>query len=249
MYVILLYVVHLICISDPEIRRTIYQSREPVKYPKQILLTRPSIETCENEKIKSNRPPSFYIDKQNPESNMFKWVGILDPTQPKVLAYLYAEKGMCNDLRTYEGNFRCGIAKALLMYCLKDDEITEDGGIDPLKYWNWDDKNFGPIAKDVCKSIVLISCVPDKETPKSVCASYMDTARNAGYHMVFVDRNEGQDTIEPFRKLRIEPAAALFRNDPQTFLNDVGRIWFFCKCKRNKQKECLGIIMLSMTIY
>ena len=77
----------------------------------------------------------------------------------------------------------------------------------------------------------------------------MDTARNAGYHMVFVDRNEGQDTIEPFRKLRIEPAAALFRNDPQTFLNDVGRIWFFCKSKRDKRKECLGIIMLSMTIY
>ena len=128
-------------------------------------------------------------------------------------------------------------------------KITEDCGINLLTYWNWDDKDFGPTARDVCKSMVLISCVPDKETPRSVCASYMDAARLAGYHMVFVDRNEGQDEVEPFRKLKIKPATAQFRQDPQSFLDNVGRIWFFCKCKRNKRNECLGIIMHSITIY
>ena len=241
------HVVHLICISDAEIGRATYQSRVPVTYPKQILLRRSSIETCENENIKAKRLPSFYIDKRVPASNSFKWVGILDPSQPKVLAHLHAEKGMCNDVKTYDGNFRCGIAKALLVYCLQDDDITEDGGIDPLEYWNWDD--FGETAEDVCKSIVLISCIPEEETPKSVCASYMDAARNAGYDMVFVDRNEEQDAGEPVRRLRIKPATALFRQDPQAFLNDVGRNWFFCKCKLNKRSKCLGIIILSITIY
>ena len=242
------HIIHLICISDAEKERTRYQSRVPIEYPKQIPLTGSSIETCQNEEIKAKKPPSFYIDKQDKGSNTFKWVAMLDPSQPKVLGFLVAGKGMCNDLKTYDGNFRCGIGKALLLYCLKDNDITEDGGINPLTYWNWDDKDFAPTARDVCESIVLISCVPDEGTPRSVCSSYMDAARFAGYHMVFVDRNEGGD-FEPFRKLQIEPAVALFRNDHQTFLNDVGRIWFFCKCKQNKQKECLGIIMLSITSY
>jgi len=227
--------------KDAEKERTRYQSRVPITYPKQIPLTKEKIETCQNEDIKAKKPPSFYIDKQKPDSHTFKWVAMLDPSQPKVLGFLVAEKGMCNDLKTYDGSFRCGIAKTFLVHCLKDDEITEDGGINPLTYWNWDDKDFGPTARDVCKSIVLISCVPDKETPKSVCASYMDAARNAGYHMVFVDRNEGQDEVVPFRKLRIKQATALFKQDPQSFLDNVGRIWFFCKCKQTKPTECLGL--------
>ena len=79
------YVVHLICISDAEKGRTKYQSKllttiqstATVTYPKQIVLTRPSIETCENNEIKAKKPPSFYIDKQNTGSHTFKWVGML----------------------------------------------------------------------------------------------------------------------------------------------------------------------------
>jgi len=114
---------------DAEKERTRYQSRVPIEYPKQIPLTGSSIETCQNEEIKAKKPPSFYIDKQDKGSNAYKWVAMLDPSQPRVLGFLVAGKGMCNDLKTYDGNFRCGIGKALLLYCLKDDEITEDGGI------------------------------------------------------------------------------------------------------------------------
>jgi len=224
--------------KDAERESIRYQSRVTIKYPKRIPLTSAKMETCENEDIKGRRPPSFYIDKQNKNSVTFKWVAMLDPSQPKELGYLVAEKGLCNDLKTYEGSFRCGIAKSLLVHCLKDDEITEDGGINPLTYWKWNDKDFAPTAKDGCKSIVLIECFPDKETPEIVCASYMDAARDAGYHMVFVGRNQDPGEEEPFRKLQIKPATELFRQDPLSFLDGVGRIWFFCKCKRTKRQEC-----------
>ena len=205
------------------------------------LLSRTSLATCENKEIKAKTPPSFYIDKQQPQFNDYKWVAVLDPSvpEPNVLGFLDAEKGQRNYLKTNEGSQKCGIGKALMEFCLNDDDITEDGGINSLTSPSWRDDNLGPIAKEMCRSIVYVDCEPLKPTPKMVCKSYMEAARDAGYQMMFVEKLVYPEEVI-YDRLRIDRAYPIFVEDPEQFIVDRGNFWYFCKCKPTKRGPCLG---------
>ena len=189
--------------------------------------------------MKAKKPPSFYINKET-ISNRFTWVAVLDPSTPEVLGELNAERGECNGLETDEGSQRCGIGRALMELCFKDDDITENGGVDPLNSIIWKDQQLGPTAKDVCASIVHVGCEPvDPDALLPVCKMYIEAARYAGYRMMFV----GDLGKKQYHRFRIDRGYQLFTTDPESFSANQGIFWLFCKCKPTKRKECLGIVI------
>ena len=205
------------------------------------MLVRPSSKTtCQNSEIRRKKPPSFYIDRFHEANNQIKWIALLDPSLPRPetpLAYLEARRGSCNDLKTYAGSQRCGIGRAMMEMCLKDEEITNDGGYNPLlNYWIEDE--LAKPARDLCKTIINVSCKPYERTPPIACKMYMDVASTTGYHMIFVQSPD--PSIDRYHRYKIEIAKEIFENNHETFLEEKGDDWFFCKCKPDELQKCIG---------
>ena len=225
----------------PELRAP-YQSRARVTYPKKERFSIRSKPNCENKEIINTK--QFYIDRYRQASyggpdSRFRWIAILNPSTPRSetpLAYLNAERGACNDIYTHKGSKNCGIGRAMLLLCLNDDDIIGNGGYNPLDD-PWEDEDLGESARELCKAIVVLSCNPKESTPPIVCKMYMDTARTAGYHLVFIEK----DYDNKYKRLKIDSAKSIFENNPEDFLDEMGNQWYFCKCKPNKLKDCKGM--------
>ena len=216
-----------------------FPSRAPVLYPKRVFLTPNQKATCENNDILGMRRPSFYIEKpRNTE-----WIALLDlKTQPKTpLAKLDAAQGVCDSLETFLGNRRCGMGRAMMELCLTDKYVIIDGGFDPLDD-DFEDKELKEPARNFCETIVVINCATKDDTDPIVCKTYMEAAITSGYHMIFVDGLE-EGEVGRFKRYTIESAKSLFISNPVGFLEEKGMGWFFCKCKPNKRRDCLGNIL------
>ena len=230
----------------PELRAP-YQSRARVTYPKKERFSIRSKPNCENKEIINTK--QFYIDRYRQASSSgpdsrFRWIAILNPSTPRSetpLAYLNAERGACNDIYTHKGSKNCGIGRAMLLLCLNDDDIIGNGGYNPLDD-PWEDEDLGESARELCKAIVLLSCAPYESTLPIACKMYMDTAKMAGYHLVFIQKD--YDTT--YKRLKIEIAKSIFENDPEDFLDEKGQHWFFCKCRPNKLQDCKGILIFLL---
>lgn len=228
------------CISDIPTLKLPYHSRTLINYPKRELLKK-SAKTCENKEIKNKKPPSYHINKSK---SPIKWVAVLEPQSKSPLAYLNAKRGHCNDIQTHAGSRRCGIGKALLLTCLKDEDIVNDGGLNPLTDDAWEDEKLKSTTRDMCSAIVLIRCQPYHHTPEIACKMYMEAALESGYGIVFVEK-DGDDKYKIFR---VENAKPIFERNPESFLEENGENWFFCKCKPNKRQDCLGTVWYPMII-
>ena len=202
---------------------------------------RPSSKTtCLNPEITHKTPPSFYIDRFHEANGKIKWVALLDLSQPRPetpLAYLEARRGSCNDLQTYERSRRCGIGRAMMEMCLKDEEISENGGWNPLQDY-WIDDDLSRPARDLCKTIINVSCKPYERTPAIACKMYMDVASTTGYQMIFIQSPD--PLIDRNHRYKIEIAKEIFENNHETFLEEKGDDWFFCKCKPDELQKCIG---------
>ena len=125
-----------------------------------------------------------------------------------------------------------------MMLCLNDEEIMEDGGLNPLMDVKWLDADLRTSARNFCKAIVLVTCGPRENIPKLVCKMYIDAAIVAGYHMIFV----GKDiTPHRYQRLKIENAKSKFEADPERFWQETGKYWFFCYCAPDTREDCIGI--------
>ena len=231
-----------------------------VTYPVREYLDRKYLQTCENEEMKK-RHGGFYIHKLQPKPSDYKWIAVLNPsTTEPVLGYLDAEKGQCDNLRTNPGNRRCGIGNALMMLCLKDEDITDDGGLNPLTDPEWLDDDLKEPTRNLCEAIILVSCSPYEGTPPKTCEMYMNAAKIAGHHMIFTGKNIGID-IDKKRKKRqsngdekyqvfeIANAKQIFEADPEKFLLDHGKFWFFCKCRKDRMADCLGNVIYQNKMF
>ena len=114
----------------------------------------------------------------------------------------------------------------MMEMCLKDEEITDDGGYNPLlNYWIEDE--LAKPVRDLCKTIINVSCKP-----------YMDVASTTGYHMIFVQSPD--PSIDRYHRYKIEIAKEIYENNHETFLEEKGDDWFFCKCKPDELQKCIG---------
>ena len=222
------------------------ENRGLITYPKKVRLNPKYKETCENDKIKQEN--AFYVDKhiQKPmlptSRSQIKWIVSLKLSKPQ-LAILKAKRGECNDLLTEKGSRQCGIGKEIMKMCLKDDDIIEDGGYNPMTESSWDDEDLKRTARNVCKAIVLVTCSPYDSTPNIVCKSYMDAAKDSGYHLIFLEK-----VLEEIKILRydIETAKSDFVKNADAFIENKGKNWYFCKCKQDRKKDCLGITTIYL---
>jgi len=190
--------------------------------------------TCENDKIKRDR--FVYIHKRKPEpllpESEITWIATLQPSTSQA-AIMTAERGKCNDLRTHPGYQKCGVGKELMITCLQDDDIIENGGYD-LNQWDVINFNLRATVRDLCEAVVLVSCVPEVPTPTVVCRMYMQAALDSGYHLIFVEKSDDNRML----RFGIEAARLDFEQYPDEFIEDTGRNWFFCRCKPNRRQNC-----------
>ena len=166
------------------------------------------------------------------EGQKIKFVARQNWNDDGFLARLYAWPGACDDLETNEDSRKCGIARALLIICLQDKEVTMDGGAN---------LGFKP-AQEHCSAIVGITCKPEMYDDYgnrivSICKSYIDAAEKATYQMLIV---ENQDHTE-YSVLKTKKALKEFKSDPDKFINERGDEWFFCKCKKGNTKACTAM--------
>ena len=141
---------------------------------------------CSNEQAKRD---GYYIGKEKPTKTEFRFVAKLEWENPTTISGLNADRGQCNDVVTEKDYRKCGIARSLLVLCLRDEDITRDGGVNPLTYNDltetdyaiWEDEEFGERARLLCSSIVAVTCEPIDNTPKYACKTYIEAARIAGY--------------------------------------------------------------------
>ena len=204
---------------------------------------------CKNEKAKKD---GYYIGKtplKSTDQHNFRFEARLDwDDESPVLSYLNTDRGECMLVRTDAKSQHCGIAKALMILCLGDEDITEDGGLNPSTYHMekpygdaiWKDMDFSTFAREFCKTIVAIPCDPILSTTTNyACKAYIEAAKSEGYQMMFVDKPA--DEVEPddhYHVLKTKDAELEFKKNPDDFLKSKGNEWFFCKCNRGTTKEC-----------
>ena len=129
-----------------------------------------------------------------------------------------------------------------MLLCMEDEDVTRDGGLNPLTYNElkefdyalWEDEEFRVRSRQLCLSIIAITCEPAHRITKYVCKAYIEAAKIAGYQMMFIDMNPDFS----YKVLKTKNAESQFIKDPQNFLNSYGHEWFFCKCKRGSTQDC-----------
>ena len=133
-----------------------------------------------------------------------------------------------------------------MMLCLEDEDVTFKGGLpvaeynknEGVRYAVWDDTAFINVARAYCKTIVAISCNPNKyrNTLLEVCKAYIEAARLKNYQMMFVSKGPAR-----YEVFQTKDGKAEFIKNPRKFIDSRGRDWFFCKCERGFTKECYGL--------
>ena len=146
-------------------------------------------------------------------------------------------------------------------------EITENGGLihedyfedfdglqkypnfrDPEKYpgysiWK-DKKKYKDKVFSNCETLIAMPCFPDGAKPdgsaeqKDFCRTYLEAAEYAGYNHIFIDNDaRGVGTLK-HSIWGIKDALKQFQKNPQKFLKNYGRNWFFCKCMEEREQKC-----------
>ena len=140
------------------------------------------------------------------------------------------------------------MARTLMLHCVQDEKVIENGGLNPLTDDAWTDTDSMNIAKENCKTIVLISCAVYDNTPKAACKMYMETAIHGGYQMMFIQKEESivddDEDEDVYKIFNVKNAILEFGKNPEKYLKETGEHWFFCKCEPTRKQECLGTVIL-----
>ena len=193
-------------------------------------------ETCQNEALIIKG--SYTMKKSRIPGKSGQWMfEAIYGTTNEILSTLKAkEGGNCNDENTEYGSWYCGLGPLLLEICFDDPDI---GTFIPDKSV---DSEFGmPIDKPCkhlmeinCQHIAYLECVPYIKNYNDACGGYLTAALNTLHTMMFTKRVG----IKELKIIRIADAKIKIKNDPDKFVGDFGKEWFFCKCKSDRIKEC-----------
>ena len=189
-----------------------------------------------------------------------KFFATKEEQTPPSIGILDAIRGECRNIDIKSDHRQCGVATELLKLCLRDDPITDFGGLiqfDGLqKYPNFRNPDKFPgysIWKDTkkykekvlgnCETLIAMPCFPDGAEPdgsaeqKDFCRTYLEAAQYAGYNHIFLDNDANSPKLK-HSIWGIKDALKEFQKNPQKFLKNYGRNWFFCKCMAGKERKC-----------
>ena len=216
-------------------------SRSNVEYPIKVIMADRYQATCASQDLKNKK--QYFVEKCKSTDSRYDFdFGA------------YIKKGFCGRkkglsiLRAERGGFcwatpdlspppvqGCGLATALMEICFEDKDV---GSIDPLEDYNFKLKGlekWQQMALLNCENIKYTSCNPAPPTPTVGCAAYMSAAINTGHKMMFTFPNENAE----MSVLNIEnEARPRFKEDADTFEEEHGNFWYFCRCKEDRKTEC-----------
>ena len=120
-------------------------------------------ESCQNKALVAKG--AFTMKKSKLPSGPGQWSfeAILTRDENEILSTLKAkEGGICNDVRTEEGSWRCGLATSLLEICFTDPDI---GTFIPSKSEGSEfgfpiDAKYQNLMENNCERIVYLECAP-----------------------------------------------------------------------------------------
>ena len=171
------------------------------------------------------------------------------------LGTLNAENpGICNNVRTVPGSRQCGIAKYLMLACFLDNCIIGSKGLKPHESNDFRDQVLKDVAKENCDTMVYVACKPKEGIPPKACVAYLEAAKEAEFHIVFTGPKIISNNKKPIYKImEVTDAIDMIdaedehedeadKTEGRVFIKDNGAHWFFCKCKRNKEEECLQMV-------
>ena len=147
--------------------------------------------------------------------------------------------GACNSIVTLPGSYKCGLATALMEFCFTDSDI---GTYNPKKSTYFQSINAGDyreLAISNCDHMVYLQCSPIGRRPNkhAACSGYLTAASNTGHKMMFAY----DKTPEKWNVLRINKAKIWLKENADTFIENYGERWFFCKCKSDRITQCTNM--------
>ena len=185
--------------------------------------------TCKNQQLKNNK--QFWVEiacTQGNNAHTFKVV--LEKGDDTFLSRLDAHPGECIFVNTLPDSKQCGLETGLMYSCLKDEDITKNGGVNPKTncvFKSHPDQQA--LAEKKCDIIVYLKCLPGPKDPKDTCMDYFNAAAKAEYDYLFTAKKE----ISMDGMTLINAMKSLLNTGVRIFIGDHGSDWYFCKYKQN----------------
>jgi len=150
----------------------------------------------------------------------------------KILSTLTASTGgVCNLVVTDPGSYKCGLATSLMEFCFTDPDIGTYNLEESSYFQNKKAEHYRDLAISNCDHMVYVKCIAE---PHSACSGYLTAAINTGHKMLFT-----YDKLpEKWSVLEIATAKTMLKSNSDTFIDDYGNMWFFCKCKSDRIPQC-----------
>ena len=152
--------------------------------------------------------------------------------EDKVLSTLIANKGgVCNSIITDPKSYKCGLATALMEFCFTDPDIGTDDPETNDCFKKDGAEDYRDLAISNCAHMVYLMCIAK---PHSACSGYLTAAINTGHSMMFT-----YDHLpEKWDVLKVTTAKIMLKGNSDTFIEDYGERWFFCKCQSDRITQC-----------
>ena len=184
---------------------------------------------------------AFVVKKVKSENKKYDWnfEAVFEDT---VLARLEAKLGgICNEIESFEGSRRCGLATSLMKFCFKDPNIgTFDPGAvnverNPAIVLLQKSEKVRNLAIANCDHMIYLICAPADIMLYTACSGYLTAALTTGHTMMFTI-NYGNWGVT-----KVSTAKDMLKNSPRGFITRYGDTWLFCKCKPNRVTQCEGL--------
>ena len=147
----------------------------------------------------------------------------LDTKMPTYKSILFGDKGgECDSAQTDPNYQSCGLSTQLMIHCLRDKDITIDGGVNPDTEEQFkNNPDAQKLAKKQCMTIVSLN---QGANPPRAGVAYTKAATKAGFEKVFTVTPGGNNMA--FWSVAVVEKEYL--NNPIQFIIEHGQQWFFC---------------------
>ena len=211
-------------------------------FPISIALTTQEKQKCQNAALKLTG--KFLVVRKIDEDNDITFRAVTKETDEKEMSSMISESGgICDDVVTEKEYQGCGLAKYLVATCFQDEAVLglNNQGVDVNKnpYWTHSPDQRKDVAK-YCETVAHLRCMPLSGAPNAVivCVSYLRAGSISGFDLLLTvsDSPVAKKTFNVF-KLG-ETLENGFKANADKFIQDNGRVWFYCKCKDNEKENC-----------
>ena len=217
-------------------------------YEKKIKFKPGDYPNCENQALQNAKKYYVRKSKKGVLEEVYDFLAVLNQADPAELklAWGSAKKGgELIDVETSPGSKRCGIGTEITYLRISDPDVGKNGGYDvaspTLKVFEpnpfEESSHLTKLAQDYCKTVITQTVSPDVI---QAGRGYLKAAIRANFEMMFIFKGVGTFDLTGF-VMKIKEALEEYgatKEDGDDFLRKYGNLWFYCKCKLLKIRQC-----------